>query len=72
MAELSDTEERYVMKMHELVNHIADDFRTRAKERTFGSFSPSEEDLQKLFPKCLDRDSATQLCLPGDYSQSYG
>lgn len=55
MGELSDTEERYVIKMHELVNHIADDFRTKAKNRAFGSFSPSEEDLQKLFPRCLDR-----------------
>ncbi|CAG8972168.1 hypothetical protein HYALB_00007310 [Hymenoscyphus albidus] len=55
MGELSDTEERYVIKMHELVNHIADDYRTKAKTRTFGSFSPSEEDLQKLFPRCLDR-----------------
>ncbi|TVY84667.1 Rho guanine nucleotide exchange factor gef2 [Lachnellula suecica] len=55
MGELVDTEERYVIKMHELVNHIADDFRTRAKERPFGSFSPSEQDLAKLFPKCLDR-----------------
>jgi hypothetical protein len=55
MAELSDTEERYVVKMHELVNHIADDFRAKARERAFGSYSPSEEDLQKLFPKCLDR-----------------
>ncbi|KAG9230817.1 hypothetical protein BJ875DRAFT_518784 [Amylocarpus encephaloides] len=55
MGELSDTEERYVIKMHELVNHIADDYRAKARDRAFGSFSPSEEDLQKLFPKCLDR-----------------
>ncbi|KAE8444719.1 hypothetical protein EG329_014279 [Mollisiaceae sp. DMI_Dod_QoI] len=55
MSELVDTEERYVMKMHELVNHIADDFRHKAKNRAFGSFSPSEDDLQKLFPKALDR-----------------
>ncbi|KAL3420012.1 RhoGEF domain-containing protein [Phlyctema vagabunda] len=55
MAELVDTEERYVMKMHELVNHMADDFRAKAKSRAFGSFSPSEDDLQKLFPQCLDR-----------------
>jgi hypothetical protein len=55
MGELVDTEERYVIKMHELVNHIADDFRTAAKNRAFGSFSPSEEDLSKLFPRCLDR-----------------
>ncbi|APA13238.1 hypothetical protein sscle_10g080080 [Sclerotinia sclerotiorum 1980 UF-70] len=55
MGELVDTEERYVIKMHELVNHIADDFRAKAKSRAFGSFSPSEDDLQKLFPRCLDR-----------------
>jgi hypothetical protein len=55
MGELVDTEERYVIKMHELVNHIADDYRQRAKTKAFGSFSPSEEDLQKLFPKSLDR-----------------
>ncbi|KAM3069380.1 hypothetical protein ACMFMG_005485 [Clarireedia jacksonii] len=55
MGELVDTEERYVIKMHELVNHIADDFRVKAKNRAFGSFSPSEDDLQKLFPRCLDR-----------------
>jgi len=55
MGELVDTEERYVIKMHELVNHIADEYRQRAKTKPFGSFSPSEEDLQKLFPKSLDR-----------------
>ncbi|KAI9053129.1 hypothetical protein LZ554_003396 [Drepanopeziza brunnea f. sp. 'monogermtubi'] len=55
MGELVDTEERYVIKMHELVNHIADDFRDKARNKTFGSFSPSEQDLQKLFPKSLDR-----------------
>ncbi|KAF8861700.1 hypothetical protein BDZ45DRAFT_799876 [Acephala macrosclerotiorum] len=55
MSELVDTEERYVMKMHELVNHIADDFRQKAKSRAFGSFSPSVDDLTKLFPKSLDR-----------------
>ncbi|KAL2070272.1 hypothetical protein VTL71DRAFT_13298 [Oculimacula yallundae] len=55
MGELVDTEERYVIKMHELVNHIADDFRDKAKSKTFGSFSPTEQDLQKLFPTSLDR-----------------
>jgi hypothetical protein len=55
MGELVDTEERYVIKMHELVNHIADHFREKAKNRAFGSFSPSDEDLKKLFPRCLDR-----------------
>ena len=55
MGELVDTEERYVIKMHELVSHIADDFRDKAKHRAFGSFSPSDQDLEKLFPRCLDR-----------------
>jgi hypothetical protein len=55
MGELVDTEERYVIKMHELVNHMADDFRAKAKARTFGSSSPSEQDMQKLFPKSLDQ-----------------
>lgn len=55
MGEFVDTEERYVIKMHELVNHIADEFRAKAKARPYGSFSPSEDDLKKLFPKCLDR-----------------
>ena len=55
MGEMVDTEERYVIKMHELVNHMADEFRTKAKNREFGSFSPSEQDLEKLFPRCLDR-----------------
>ncbi|KAG9240236.1 hypothetical protein BJ878DRAFT_307164 [Calycina marina] len=55
MAELVDTEERYVTKMHELVSHLADDFREKARSREFGSFSPSATDLEKLFPKSLDR-----------------
>lgn len=55
MAELVDTEERYVIKMHDLVNHIAEDFRQKAKTKAFGSFSPSEQDLQKLFPASLDK-----------------
>jgi hypothetical protein len=55
MGELVDTEERYVIKMHDLVNHMADDFRQKAKNKAFGSFSPSEQDLQKLFPASLDK-----------------
>jgi hypothetical protein len=54
MGEFVDTEERYVIKMHELVNQIADDFRTKAKARKHGSSSPTEQDLQKLFPRSLD------------------
>lgn len=55
MCELIDTEERYVIKMYELVNHIADDFRVKARDRPFGSSSPSWTDLQKLFPSSLDK-----------------
>lgn len=55
MAELVDTEERYVVKLHDLVNNLAEKFRTRARERNSGSLSPSEADVMKLFPKSLDQ-----------------
>lgn len=54
MGELVDTEERYVLKLNELVKNIASDFRQNAKQRPAGSTSPSEEDLEKLFPKSAD------------------
>ncbi|KAK3901093.1 hypothetical protein C8A05DRAFT_35229 [Staphylotrichum tortipilum] len=54
MGELVDTEERYVLKLNELVNNIANDFRQKAKERPAGSVSPNETDLDKLFPKSAD------------------
>lgn len=54
MGELVDTEERYVFKLNELVNHIADDFRQSAKERPAGSTSPTEDDLEGLFPRSAD------------------
>ncbi|KAH6634818.1 hypothetical protein B0J18DRAFT_31666 [Chaetomium sp. MPI-SDFR-AT-0129] len=54
MGELVDTEERYVAKLNELVNNIAQDFRQKAKERPASSSSPCEEDLEKLFPKSAD------------------
>jgi hypothetical protein len=54
MGELVDTEERYVVKIHELVNQIADDFRAKAKAQKLGSSSPTQLDLQKLFPRSLD------------------
>ncbi|RKF72085.1 putative rho guanine nucleotide exchange factor gef2 [Golovinomyces cichoracearum] len=53
MGELVDTEERYVIKMYELVHNIANEFLEKAKNRRPGSFSPSEEDLENLFPKSL-------------------
>ncbi|KAK4154527.1 hypothetical protein C8A00DRAFT_32653 [Chaetomidium leptoderma] len=54
MGELVDTEERYVLKLNELVNNIANDFRQKAKERPSESISPCAEDLEKLFPKSAD------------------
>ncbi len=55
MGELVDTEERYVLKLNELVRHVADDFRQKARERQPGSLSPTEEDVGRLFPKSADR-----------------
>jgi hypothetical protein len=65
MGELVDTEERYVMKVHELVNQLADEFRTKAKQRKAGSPSPTEHDLQKLFPKSLDAILKTNTAFLG-------
>ncbi|KAK8127623.1 Rho guanine nucleotide exchange factor gef2 [Apiospora sp. TS-2023a] len=55
LAELMDTEERYVFKMNELVKHIADEYRQKATVKTTGSFSPTKEDVEKLFPRSSDR-----------------
>ncbi|OBT50582.1 hypothetical protein VE04_09582 [Pseudogymnoascus sp. 24MN13] len=55
MGELVDTEERYVIKVHELVNNIANEFRAKARKKAVGSASPTEKDLQKLFPPSLDK-----------------
>ncbi|KHJ35808.1 putative rho guanine nucleotide exchange factor gef2 [Erysiphe necator] len=55
MGELVDTEERYVIKMYELVQHVANDFREKAKNRAHSSYSPSIEDLERLFPPSLDK-----------------
>ncbi|KAI1381855.1 hypothetical protein F4677DRAFT_399923 [Hypoxylon crocopeplum] len=55
MTELVDTEERYVLKMSELVNHLAPEYRQQAKERQPGSFSPSEEDVERLFPRSANQ-----------------
>ncbi|KAH6608372.1 rho guanyl nucleotide exchange factor [Trichoderma cornu-damae] len=54
MGELVDTEERYVLKVRELVKTVANDFRNNAKKRSVESLSPSEEELEKLFPKSSD------------------
>ncbi|KAH8736516.1 hypothetical protein BGZ61DRAFT_527456 [Ilyonectria robusta] len=54
LAELVHTEERYVAKLRELVHHVAADFRDSAQARPPGSLSPSEEELERLFPKSAD------------------
>ena len=55
LGELVDTEERYVLKLNELVRHVADDFRQCARARPSGSLSPSEMELEQLFPKSADQ-----------------
>ncbi|KAK2605802.1 hypothetical protein QQS21_003756 [Conoideocrella luteorostrata] len=55
LAELVDTEQRYVMKLRELVHKIAKDFRESAATRPEGSLSPSEEELERLFPRSADQ-----------------
>ncbi|CAK7244371.1 MAG: hypothetical protein STHCBS139747_005909 [Sporothrix thermara] len=65
MGELVDTEERYVLKLNELVKHIADDFRQKAKAKakdkdkdhshTSPGDGPSLEEVDRLFPRSADR-----------------
>lgn len=55
MGELVDTEERYVIKLTELVKHIADDFRQTAKSTPMSSAYPSVDDIDRLFPRSADR-----------------
>lgn len=55
LGELVDTEERYVAKLNELVNHIAGEFRQSARHRSSGSTSPTEQDLERLFPTSADQ-----------------
>lgn len=55
LAELVDTEERYVLKLQELVYNVAKDFRESSKARPDGSLSPSEEELERLFPTSSDQ-----------------
>lgn len=55
LGELVDTEERYVLKLNELVQNVAEDFRESAQKRQSSSLSPSEEELERLFPKSADQ-----------------
>ncbi|KAI1169902.1 hypothetical protein F4777DRAFT_159518 [Nemania sp. FL0916] len=54
MTELVETEERYVAKLGELVTHVASDYRHKAEARQPNSFSPSIEDVDRLFPRSSD------------------
>ena len=54
LAEVVDTEERYVSKLRELVHGVARDFRESARDRPSESTSPSEEELERLFPQSAD------------------
>ncbi|KAI0193135.1 hypothetical protein F4808DRAFT_359213 [Astrocystis sublimbata] len=54
MDELVETEERYVAKLDELVKQVASEYRHRAKNRQANSFSPSADDVDRLFPRSSD------------------
>ncbi|KAI9045203.1 putative Rho guanyl nucleotide exchange factor [Aspergillus affinis] len=54
MCEFVDTEERYVNKLFTLVRNVAEEFRMKAQARGSSSTSPTESDLAKLFPPCLN------------------
>ncbi|THC97894.1 hypothetical protein EYZ11_002645 [Aspergillus tanneri] len=54
MCEFVDTEERYVNKLYTLVRNVAEEFRLKAQGRGTSSTSPTESDLAKLFPSCLN------------------
>lgn len=55
MGELVETEERYVAKLNELVMHIADDYRQRARDKSSDSLSPSEAEVNLLFPRSSEQ-----------------
>lgn len=55
MCELVDTEERYVSKIYDLVNSVAEEFRQKARSQPLGSASPSEQAMQRLFPRSLNK-----------------
>ncbi|PSS02198.1 hypothetical protein BD289DRAFT_273156 [Coniella lustricola] len=55
LMELVETEERYVAKLDELVNVIGQEFRQSARSRVPESNSPSEKEVDQLFPRSADR-----------------
>ncbi|EPE03608.1 rho guanyl nucleotide exchange factor [Ophiostoma piceae UAMH 11346] len=52
LGELVDTEERYVLKLNELVKHVADEFRSDAFS---GENKHLQANIDKLFPRSVDR-----------------
>lgn len=54
LAELVDTEERYVLKLNELAHNVVDKFRDGAKQRQGQTFTPAEAELEQMFPTSAD------------------
>lgn len=54
LAELVDTEERYVLKLNELSHSVVDKFRDGARQRQGQSLTPVETELEQLFPTAAD------------------
>lgn len=55
LAELIDTEERYVLKLNELAHHVTREFRESANSKPDTSLSAAERELKHLFPGAADR-----------------
>lgn len=54
LAELVDTEERYVLKLNELAHSVVDKFRDGAQRREGQNLTPAEAELALLFPISAD------------------
>ncbi|KAJ4151624.1 hypothetical protein LMH87_012314 [Akanthomyces muscarius] len=54
LAELVDTEERYVLKLNELAHAVVDKFRDGAQQRLGQTLTAAEEELARLFPGAAD------------------
>ncbi|OAQ99407.1 hypothetical protein LLEC1_07580 [Akanthomyces lecanii] len=54
LAELVDTEERYVLKLNELAHAVVDKFRDGVQQRQGQTLTAAQEELARLFPKAAD------------------
>ncbi|OAA59322.1 rho guanyl nucleotide exchange factor [Cordyceps fumosorosea ARSEF 2679] len=54
LAELVDTEERYVLKLNELAHSVVDRFRDGVQQREGQSLNAAEAELAQLFPGAAD------------------